>query len=193
TYAELEKLVGVDGAELRKEVEAAPRGTTFVHAITLRQEDYRPIWTLFDLIPGVVVEKGELSLAPTRSYARALLGAVLPADEETLKNAGPLALPTDEVGTGGLQEAFQRRLAGRPGGAIRGVGSAAGGLVEESHRVGPKPGRVLRTTRDPVLQEAAESAVNSQEKPAALVAVEAATGEILAVANGPGVTTYNRA
>src|SRR5690606_40117230 len=48
-------------------------------------------------------------------------------------------------------------------------------------------------TLAPVLQEAAESAVNSQEKPAALVAVEAATGEILAVANGPGVTTYNRA
>lgn len=193
TYSELAKLVGINAGELRKEVEAAPKGTDYVHSITMRQEAYDDIWTLFDNVPGVVIRKDKLSLAPTPTYARAVLGAVLPATPETLKNAGPLAAETDELGKAGLQEAYQQRLAGKPGGTISVVDRATGDVIEELYKVAPATGKPLKTTLDPAIQEAAENAVMSQSKPTAIVAVRASTGEILATANGPGITEYNRA
>ncbi|GAB3422667.1 penicillin-binding transpeptidase domain-containing protein [Flindersiella endophytica] len=193
TYSELAKLVGINAGELRKEVEAAPKGTSYVHSITMREEAYDDIWTLFDNVPGVVIKKDKLSLAPTSSYARAVLGAVLPATPETLKNAGPLAAETDELGKAGLQEAYQQQLAGKPGGTISVVDRATGDVVEDLLKVSPAAGKPLKTTLDPAIQEAAENAVMSQAKPTAIVAVKASTGEILATANGPGITDYNRA
>ncbi|WP_169512952.1 penicillin-binding transpeptidase domain-containing protein [Actinopolymorpha alba] len=192
TYSRLASVLGIDPGKLRSRAEAAPP-TQFVDVITLREGAYGEIRSAVEGIPGVVTHKDTMSLAPTSTFARAVLGVVGPATAESLKDAGPLAMESDEIGTSGLQKAYQSQLAGTPGGSIDVVDRKSGTKVREVFRLAARPGKPLKTTLDTSLQEAAENAIESQEKPTALVAVRASTGEILATANGPGVTSYNRA
>ena len=56
-----------------------------------------------------------------------------------------------------------------------------------------RPGRSLTTTIDRRVQAAAEAALAGRSDEAALVAVQPSTGDVLAVANRPVESTYNRA
>ncbi|REF35632.1 penicillin-binding transpeptidase domain-containing protein [Thermasporomyces composti] len=192
TYRQLRLHLGVDPGELRQRVKAAGAGARFVPAITVREEVWDNVAGHFDDTPGVVTREDTMPLAPTPTYARAVLGTVGPPTPEALEDAGPLAAPTDDVGLTGLQRAFQRRLAGTPGGRVV-VEVPNTGDRHVLFRQAPRPGVPLKTTLDPMVQEAAENVVAGQTKPTSIVAVRASTGEILAVANGPGVTSYNRA
>ncbi len=192
TYAKLGQYLGVDTGQLRKRAEAAPP-TQFVDVIIMREASYNEVANALDAVPGVVTQKDTMSLAPSASYARGVLGVVAAATAETLEDAGPLAMAGDEVGASGLQRAYQKQLAGQPGGSIDLVDMKSGRQVAEVFNQPARPGKPLRTTLDQVAQEAAEHVVVDQQKPTAIVAVRASTGEILAAANGPGVTSYNRA
>lgn len=61
------------------------------------------------------------------------------------------------VGTSGLEQAFDTRLIGRPGGRLEAVGSEAGPRVIASSK--PKPAKPVRTTIDADLQRAAVAAL----------------------------------
>ncbi len=193
TYTRLADLLRVDVVPLRDRVTAAPPDW-FVAVIDLRQKDYQPLRADLLRVPGIAIDTAKRALAPTAEWGRAVLGTVGPATSDALKNAGPYALPTDEVGTAGLQLAYQQRLAGTPGVTID--------LVEEGRRAEvvnhllvrrPVPGQPLETTLDLAAQDAAERAVAGATDVTAAVAVKASTGEILAAANAPGPTTYNTA
>ncbi|MEQ4209907.1 penicillin-binding transpeptidase domain-containing protein [Actinopolymorpha sp. B9G3] len=192
TYYELGRNLGIDAADLRKRADAAsPK--QFVDVLALREQAYDELSYVLDEIPGVTTRKATMSLAPTSSYARGVLGVMSPATDKMLKDAGPLAVIGDPVGVSGLQRAFEEQLAGRPGGSIDVVDVRNGKKLHEVYTLEPRPGKALLTTLDPFAQEAAEHVVEAQEKPTSIVAVRASTGEILAAANGPGVTSYNRA
>ena len=53
-------------------------------------------------------------LAPTREFARALLGTVAPATKEQLEELGGRVAPGASVGQWGLQARFESRLAPFP-------------------------------------------------------------------------------
>jgi cell division protein FtsI/penicillin-binding protein 2 len=191
TYPTVAQLVGVDGDELRKRANAS-EPDWFVDVITLRKSDYQPVRGQLLKIPGVSVDLGRLPLAPTSEWGRAVLGTVSPATQETLLNAGPLAMSTDNVGSSGLQAAYEEQLAGAPGGAVLLVDDdLAGKRREQLWRTPVRFGKPLHTTLDYRFQDAAEQAVATQSKTTVLVAVDARTGEILADANGPDITSYN--
>ncbi|MET9022201.1 penicillin-binding transpeptidase domain-containing protein [Actinopolymorpha sp. NPDC004070] len=192
TYAKLRQVLDVDPNALRRRAEAADP-TYFVDVLTLREPAYQKARARLDAIPGVVTREDTMSLGPSSSFARGVLGVVAPATADSLKNAGPLAADGDAVGASGLQAAYQKQLAGSPGGRIDVVRTADDHRVTTVFSRKPVPGKPLRTTLDPDVQNAAEDAVAGQAKPTALVAVRAGTGEVLAAANGPGVTSYNRA
>ncbi len=193
TYDELATLVGIDGLALESRVRAAKPGW-FVPVIDLRRQDYAPLRDQLLQVPGISIDEAKRALAPTASWARAILGTVGPATEESLKNAGPLSLPTDEVGTSGLQFAYQQRLAGTPGISIDLVERAPGGSTLDQVFVRrPTPGTPLETTLELDAQNAAEQAVSGATDTTAVVLVKASTGEILAAANAPGPTSYNTA
>lgn len=61
------------------------------------------------------------------------------------------------------------------------------------YRQDPVPGTPLQLTIDPRVQRAAEDALARTELTSALVAVQPSTGEVLAVANGPGVAVNDYA
>jgi cell division protein FtsI/penicillin-binding protein 2 len=191
SYSAVAQLLGVDGDELRKRANAS-EPDWFVDVITLRTSDYQPVRDRLLEIPGVSVDLGRLPLAPTSEWGRAVLGTVAPATEETLANAGPLAMNTDAVGSSGLQAAYEEQLAGSPGGAVLLVDAdPAGRRPEQLWRTPVRFGKPLHTTLDYRFQDAAERAVAGQSKTTVLVAVDARTGEILADANGPDITSYN--
>jgi cell division protein FtsI/penicillin-binding protein 2 len=192
TYAAFTKYVQVDGAKLRQRALSTPAGQ-FVEAITLRQEDWTKVRARFDPLPGVVSIGDTQSLAATPSFARAILGGMKQATDETLKNAGPAASSTDQLGSSGLQFVFQRQLAGTPGATVTMRDRKTKLTVKKVFTQPAKPGTAVRTTLDVRLQNAAEAAVATIKLPTSLVAIQASTGQILATANGPGTTSYNRA
>jgi cell division protein FtsI/penicillin-binding protein 2 len=163
----------------------------FVEAITLRRPDYEAVEAQLAGVPDVFVVEDTAPLAPTREFARALLGTVAPVTAEQLEKLGTGYAVGDEVGQWGLEARFERRLAGTP---IRRVvvRRRNAGLKTLLERPG-RPGRPLRTTLDPRVQSAAESAISGARGAAALVALDVASGDILAVANRPVESSFNRA
>jgi cell division protein FtsI/penicillin-binding protein 2 len=157
----------------------------FVEAVVLRNTDYFELKPEIDKIPGVVVEADTLTLAPSREFAREVLGAVGNATPAALSNAGPTASDEDSVGLFGLQGLYQKQLAGRAGGRIDLVNSDTGAPVETLIEFSSVPGTALHTTLDLQIQNAAERAVALTGENSSLVAIDATTGNVLAVANGP--------
>jgi cell division protein FtsI/penicillin-binding protein 2 len=192
TYDQLTDVLSIDADALRERVgDAQPNW--FVSVIDLRRGDYLPLRRNLLAIPGIVIDTGRRALAPTAEWGRAVLGTVGPATDETLENAGPLALPTDEVGLSGLQYAYQQQLAGKPGVTIDLVEKSSGDVINQILSRKPVPGKPLQTALDVDAQTAAERAVSRAGDTTALVVVKASTGEVLATSNAPGPTTYNTA
>jgi peptidoglycan glycosyltransferase len=120
---------------------------------------------------------------PLGIAATNVVGAVSAAkpreDEELVKLGFPPGLPT---GTSGLELAFNRRLAGQPGGEL--VAAPAGGAISAGGRVlassKPVPGKPVHTTIDPDLQQAAVAALGSTY--GGLAVLDATDGSVLALA-----------
>jgi cell division protein FtsI/penicillin-binding protein 2 len=164
----------------------------FVEAIVLRGEDYAALEAELSSVPDVTTLDGTAPLAPTREFARALLGTVAPATAEQLERLGGGYAAGDQVGQWGLQARFERRLAGTPDRRIV-MRSAEGVAFETMFERDGRGGRPVRTTLDVRVQLAAERALSSRTDEAALVAVQPSTGDLLAVANRPTDSSFDRA
>lgn len=171
---------------------AAANPDAFVPVVTLRREAYDQIRSRIHPLPGTVFREDTLPLAPTREFARALLGTVGEVTREQLDMNPGRYLIGERVGQSGLQEQFDAWLRGTPGVEIR---YRRDGSVSEEvlHHADPVPGRALRTTLDQRVQLAADAALAGQTRPSALVAVRVSDGAILAAANGPDGGTLNLA
>jgi cell division protein FtsI/penicillin-binding protein 2 len=180
----LAELLHLDYAALLKRTQSAPAGQ-FVEAVVLRRSEYQAVGPKLDAGKGVVTRNDTLPLAPTRQYARGVLGSVGPATKETLAKAGPTASSADAIGSSGLEAVYQQQLAGQPGGRVDLVKAGDGSVVETLQEFAPAPGKPLQLSLDKQVQDAAESALASITGNASLVAVDTETGEILAVANSP--------
>jgi cell division protein FtsI/penicillin-binding protein 2 len=163
----------------------------FVEAVTLRRADHRRLAPRLEGIAGVTTVEDRMPLAPTRTFARALLGTAGPATAEQLERLGPAYTPGDVVGQSGLQAAAEKALKGTPGARVvlRVSGAPTDTLLERR----AKRGRTLRTTLDSRVQSAAESALGTRDDEAALVVVQPSSGDILAVANRPRTAAFDRA
>ena len=191
TIDTLARAVGVhDVAGLRKAVRAA-RPHDFVPVITLRRPAYEAVKSRIYSLPGTVFHADTALLPPATGFGQALLGTVGSATADVLKAAGSSYREGDVLGLSGLQAHFQKRLAGLAGGRVV-VEDSIGTAKQTLATFAPKPGRDVATTIDQKVQLAAEAALASEQKPAALVAVRASDGAVLAVANTPDATSYDR-
>ena len=165
----------VDAGELRKKIEAAPKGG-FVPVITLRKAAYDKIAGELQDVPGASTAPGTAPLAPTKDFARALLGAVGPATAEQVERSDGRLAPGDAVGQWGLQAAFDAQLAGTETRSIV-VRDTEDGVVEKTlRRWRGKKARDVETTIDLDVQRAAEQALGATKKKMALVALQPSTG-----------------
>ncbi|WP_421118035.1 penicillin-binding transpeptidase domain-containing protein [Aquihabitans daechungensis] len=187
-------LVGVDAAALTDRVEAGS-DTDLISVVTLRQEAFEPVRAQLEAIPGVVLQEDEIPLAPTRDFARALIGTVGPATAEIARESNGRIAEGDLTGLSGVQASQDVALAGQAGVSIRVVpkpGSGREAFVLEDFPT--KSGASVTITLDPEIQAAADEVMATAPKPAALVAIRPSTGDVLAVSNGPaGANGYNRA
>lgn len=197
-------VVDVDGAALAARAgKAAP--TSFVEVITLRREAYDAVRSELQPIPGAVFREEQRALAPTATFARALLGGVGNATAEIVKDSKGRVRAGDVTGISGLQLTYDERLSGTAGVTVKAVAATGTGSGESADAAGAtepvtlfneaaKAGAPLKTTIDSRVQQAAEAALLRAPKPAALVAMRVGTGEVLAVGNGgPNAAGYNRA
>jgi penicillin-binding protein A len=96
---------------------------------------------------------------PLGSAAIDVTGETGMAEPEDLELLARQGFPPDTpVGVSGLEQAFNRRLAGRPGGSLLAV-SETGGATRTLARSEPRPGAPVKTTIDPDLQSAAVAAL----------------------------------
>ncbi|PRY16087.1 penicillin-binding transpeptidase domain-containing protein [Kineococcus rhizosphaerae] len=183
TANSLGALLGLDPAALATRIQQASPDA-FVEVITLRRSDYDAQRSQLQPVPGAVFAESTLPLAPTRGFARALLGSVGQVTAEVVQGSAGRYAAGDLAGLSGLQKTFDDRLAGRVGIVVRAQGGTAA-TSAELFRVAPAPGRTVTTTLDAGVQTSADDALAASPAPAALVAVDVATGDVVAVSNFP--------
>ncbi|MBQ1011371.1 penicillin-binding protein, partial [Micromonospora sp. M51] len=105
---------GVDLTDLPNRVAEAEPGA-FVEVVSLREEAYRQIKPRIYDLPGTKFISDKIDLAPTREFARALLGTVDPAQADDIAAHPDRYVVGDLVGHGGLQGRYDERLRGGPG------------------------------------------------------------------------------
>jgi cell division protein FtsI/penicillin-binding protein 2 len=179
--------VPVSLAGLPEEI-AAAKPNAFVEVVTLRREVYDAIKPQIHELDGTVFQEASLQLAPSRPFARALLGSVGDVRKDQMDAHPGQYVVGDQVGQSGLQEQYDTYLRGAAGVrvVITGRGTADKPEAEiELFRAAAKAGSSLKTTLDTKVQNAADAALAGQKNRSALVAVRVSDGAILAAANGP--------
>jgi penicillin-binding protein A len=117
---------------------------------------------------------------PLGSSSIDVTGEVGTAEEEDLPALIRHGFSADTpVGVSGLEQAFNARLAGKPGGSLLAVSEKTGSARTIAKGV-PKPGAPVKTTIDTGLQEAAVSALAGQSGGVAVL--DARNGDVRALA-----------
>ncbi|WP_308168993.1 penicillin-binding transpeptidase domain-containing protein [Cellulomonas hominis] len=176
--------LGMDPDAYAAQVAAAGE-KAFVEAIVVRDGDAAYDVAGLSELPGVNAVAASLPLAPTRSFARPVLGTVGQATAEIVEESEGAVVAGDLTGLGGLQRQFDEQLRGLPGLTV--VATAGGAQERQLFHVEPTAGEPLRLTLDPAVQQAAEDVVaRVTDSASAVVAIRPSTGEILAAASGSG-------
>ncbi|GEL96004.1 penicillin-binding transpeptidase domain-containing protein [Cellulomonas composti] len=163
---------------------AAAGDKAFVEAIVVRDGD--PAYDVAELsaMDGVNAIAAELPLAPTRTFARAILGTVGEATAEIIDDSGGDVAAGDLTGLSGLERQYDEQLRGRPGLSVQ--ATSDGGPVRSLFTVDAVAGTPLRLTLDADLQTAGEQVLAGVGPASALVAIQPSSGNVLAAASGPG-------
>ncbi|MEV0900948.1 penicillin-binding transpeptidase domain-containing protein [Actinoplanes sp. NPDC049802] len=185
--------VDVELKNLKTRVDQADPGA-FIELVTLRRAVYDKIRSDVRPLPGTVFREETRSLAPTREFARSLLGTVDKATEEDIADSNGALAVGDDAGHGGLQQRYDSTLRGVSGLSVVIAREAADGQTEDTELFTsePVPGKPVKITVDTRVQNAADQAVAAEKQPSSLVAVRVSDGAVLAAANGPdpgGVNT----
>ena len=164
----------------------------FVSVAQVPRDRFAALRPVLEPVPGIFFRQDSGRITPTPDFAAHLLGRVGEVTAERLTELGPPYLEGDQVGLSGLEAAHERQLAGVPSAEARivdGAGVVAAVLVQ-------LPGTApvaLVLTLDRRVQEAADQALAGVDHPAAIVAIDAPTGEVRAVAARPLDQAFNRA
>ncbi len=117
---------------------------------------------------------------PLGSSAIDVTGEIGTAEEEDIPTLARQGFPAGTpVGISGVEQAFNRRLAGKPGGSLLAV-SDEGGSARILSQAEPQAGAAVKTTIDPDLQEAAVSGLAGRAGGVAVL--DARSGDVRALA-----------
>ena len=186
--------VAVDMSNLADRVKNSDPGA-FIQLVTLRRPDYDKIRNDVRPLAGTVFREDTRNLAPTRAFARALLGTADEATREDIDNNPEGVAQGDTVGHGGLQERYDATLRGTPGISVVIAREAADGTVSSTQLYGTKPvdGKPIKVSIAAKVQTAADAALATQNQASSLIAIKVSDGSVLAVANSPDGGTVDTA
>ncbi len=143
-------------------------------------------------VAGTVFRDTTARAAVTPGLDAHLVGSVGPITADELRRLGPPYEASSTVGQTGIEAAYEKQLAGSAGGTVdvvHSTGATGATLVSFP----PKPGTAVTTSIDPTVQRAAEAALTGVTQNAALVAMRASTGQILASVSNPAASQFDQA
>ena len=143
-------------------------------------------------VPGIVFRRTTARLTAQDGPGPHVIGQVGEITAEQLGHLGAPYVQGDVVGMTGLEAAFERQLAGRPDGDVHIVDSAGHTVRTVQTFAGAEPQPVASTIAIGT-QHAADKALDGVSQPAAIVAIDATTGEVRAVASRPLDQQFDRA
>ena len=182
----LEKVVDEPAGSLVAKLEAATKAGSKapIGVITYRESDFQDRKAALDGLQGVIYPAREQPLARTRTFGQPLLGSYGAVSAELVAASEGRYVAGDHAGLSGLQGRYDRQLAGTPGIEVTSSADPDTPLFSKE----AVDGTDVKTTLSPEVQTAAESAVGGTGSvPSALVAVDVATGDVLASANSPAL------
>ncbi len=180
--ARLIPLTDYDRQRVRRDVE---RRRSFV-PVTVREnlswEEMARIQVNFPDLAGVVIEQGLTRFYPLRELGAHVLGYVAAVAEEDQTGDRLLELPGFRIGKAGTERTHDRVLRGR-GGTYTVEVNAVGRAIKEVDRREGEPGNDVHLTIDIRLQRFAAERLGAES--AAVVVMDALTGEVLVLASAP--------
>ena len=175
-FAEVTQL---NSAQVLGQIQAASPGQ-FLTLLSLDPDDYAQISAELARVPGLTVHR--VSQLLFSSEASEVVGTVGSENSDMLRDEGASYQPGTTVGLTGLQAAYQRLLAGSPTTEVV-AENASGAQVAVLQQWRGKAGQPVQTTINAQVQAAALNAMGAAPGVSAeIVAVQAATGKLLAVA-----------
>lgn len=191
--AVLAEQLGTDPGAVAEALDApGVRPDHFVPVDRVPRDRFTPLRAVLEPVPGIFFQQGAGRVTPADDFALHLLGRVGEVTAERLAELGPPYAVGDQVGLSGLEAAYERSLAGSPSGEVR-VVDGSGVEVAVLAQFPGTPPEALVLTLDPRVQAAADQALAGVAHPAAIVAIDAPTGEVRAVTARPLDQQFNRA
>lgn len=179
TLGALANITKLDRDRLVGRVLSAPP-QSFLPLVTVQLPDSTGTANRLSQVDGLEARNVTLPLAP--AYAPDLVGQLAPATAIRLQQVGAPYQPGDTIGADGLQAQYQRQLAGTPTVKVVAQDPSGQNATVVADWQGA-PSTPVKTTLARSIQAAAERALRNVHGAASLVAVDAPTGEITAVAN----------
>jgi cell division protein FtsI/penicillin-binding protein 2 len=178
TAGALSAVTQIPEDQIEGQIEENPQ-SQFLELITYTPAEYASLAKSLAAVPGLQVRQVTEPLFD--SIAPDIVGMVGTESASVLRTDGVQYRPGTTVGLSGLESTFQRQLVGTPRTdvVLQQSGTAA---VDLKTWRGVK-GMPVRTTLDSGIQLAADQALGQLPASAAIVAVQASTGRILAVAS----------
>jgi cell division protein FtsI/penicillin-binding protein 2 len=175
----------LEAKQVLGEVRASPP-EQFLSLLTVSRAAASALWPKLSRVQGVNFQaKKESLLAANADDTEAVTGVVGTENAAALRAAGVAYAPGITVGLSGLEQAYQDSLMGTP--EVSAIVVGPGGQqvstlwTDQGH-----PGTPVRTTLDSKDQQAAARALSSQHNAGEVIAVNAATGDIQALAAHDG-------
>jgi len=178
TAAELSDVTQIQSSQIAGQMEQS-LSSAFLPLLTLSPHQYALWGDQLRRIPGVQIRPRTERLLD--SIAPDVVGSVGTETAPVLRLDGEPYRPGTTVGESGLQLAFQRQLTGTPKTEVV-LQQPRGKSVVVKEWLGT-PAKSVRTTLNSNIQIAADRALSQLPDSAAIVAVQASTGKILAVAS----------
>jgi len=178
TADELGAVTGIQPNQIAGQIAQTLQGD-FLELITYTPAEYARLRSRLSKIPGLHVQQQTERLF--ESTAPDVVGSVGTETASVLRTNGVQYRPGTTVGLSGLQQTFQRQLTGTPRTEV--VLQQSGQAAVALHTWVGSAGTPVHTTLSSPVQNAADNALAQTPGSAAIVAVQASTGKILAVAS----------
>src|ERR1017187_5467321 len=171
---------GATAQQASSAITAAKAHPTFFEPVfTVSRSRYNQLAPAIYPILGTVFQSSTALTAATPGLTSGVVGTVGPVTAQELGQLGTPYSAQSVVGQTGLEQADERRLAGTPGATVA-VVTKNGAQVATVTTLPAHPGTAVSTTIKESVQRAAEAALAGEKKSAALVALDASTGDVLA-------------
>lgn len=180
TATEFSLITGLNEEQVLGQIRSAPPGQ-FLSLLTLdpSSAQFRSMWPRLTKVPGLTSQRTAERLFD--SPAAEIVGAVETENSSALLAEGAAYQPGETVGVSGLEQAYQDTLAGSATTSIV-VVNAAGKVVTTVRSMPGRAAAPVRTTLDSHAQAVAEQALAAQHSSGEIVAVDASTGAVRALA-----------